>query len=229
MALVKHFIGEMSGKIGGAVFGHNRGGSFVRKWKKPTNPNSSGQQYIRTQMANLASRWNDDLVAAHRDSWTTYGKNVAMKNRLGETIYLTGQQHFVRSNAARGNYGLDFVDTAPSIFNLGELTFTSAAITVTDEITVNFDDTVDWCSEDGAGLLLRASAGMNPTINFSNKTLKKLGIVAGNSVTPATTPATMPAKFNYADGQRVFFEARLSRADGRLSAPIKLPITVAIP
>jgi len=218
MALIKHMIGEMSGKIGGAVFGHNRGGSFVRKWKKPTNPNSSYQQKVRTAVANLVDYWTETLDAVERALWETYAKNVATTNRLGETIYLTGQQQFVRANSPRVGRGLAVVDTAPTTFNLCELGPVSVTIVKTNEVTVAFDDTQDWCTEPGAALLMYQGRPQNPSINFFKGPFTTTGGPVGSAGDPPKTGLEQNMKYKMANGQKGFFRIRLTRADGRLSA-----------
>ena len=229
MALIKHLLGEMSGKIGGAVFGHNRGGSFVRKWKKPTNPNSNAQMLVRRGVANLVAVWGELLTEANRESWINYAKNVAMKNRLGETIFLTGQNHFVRSNAPRLQNGLARVDSAPTVFNLGDFAPTSMTCVAVDVLSLAFDDTAVWADEDGSAMLLQQSLGKNPSIGFFKGPFISVAAMEGDNAAPPTTPAAVTLISNVADTQKVFLRARISRVDGRLSSAQTIAAIVAIP
>ncbi len=114
MALVKFGGGVvgMAGSIAGNTFARNRSGSYVRAKTKPINPRSSAQSLARTTLATLTYRWSQILTAAQRTAWNLYASSVAMKNKLGETIFLSGFNHYIRSNAflmARGETVVDAV------------------------------------------------------------------------------------------------------------------------
>jgi len=147
MALFKPILGELSGKIAGNVFAHNRGGSYVRAWKVPTNPNTELQQSARAAMAALVVAWGETLTDQQRTDWDTYGANVAWENRLGETIYLTGQNHYIRSNVPRLQASLNARNNAPEIFNLGSFANISLEAWAEHTLEITFDDQADWCTE----------------------------------------------------------------------------------
>ena len=102
MALVKYGGGivQASGSIAGTTHARNRFGNYVRARTKPVNPNSASQGAVRTALSYLAMIWASLLTAAERTSWNTYAAAVAIKNRLGETVYGTGFNHFIGWNSA---------------------------------------------------------------------------------------------------------------------------------
>jgi len=120
MALVKFGGGitQMSGSVGGTTFARNRYGNYARAKTKPVNPNTAAQAAIRSALSELTVLWSQTLSAAQRTAWNLYGASVAMKNRLGETTYLTGFNHYIRSNVMRNRVGLGVVNDGPVIFEL---------------------------------------------------------------------------------------------------------------
>ena len=220
MALIRPMLGPMSGKLGANVFSHNRFGAYLRLGPNVTNPNTIYQQAVRTILADLVAAWADSLTAEQRASWETYATNVAMTNRIGMTIFCTGVNHYVRSNVPRLQIGATRIDDAPTIFNLGEAgIFNVFGLQVPTEVSVGFDVEQEWVDEDNSWLILQVSRPQNPTINFFNGPFRLSGWLEGDSVTPPTSPAIVATPFPFVQGQRVYVRARVSRADGRLSAP----------
>ena len=200
------------------TFSHNRGGQYIRGRAIPTNPNSVLQQAVRAYMASLTANWANVLTAAQRTGWDTYGENVGVLDRLGKTIYLTGINHFVRSNVPRLQAAATQINDAPVIFNLGSENPPSFAIdTASDEVDVSFVDTDLWVDEDDSHMLVYASIPNDPTINFYKGPYQFIGTIDGDSGTPPTTPAAIALPQAIVAGQRNFFQTRVSRADGRLT------------
>lgn len=99
MAIIRPIHGSMRGRIGGNVFSHNRGGDYVRLGTSPVNPNSARQQAARTILGDLAQAWETVLTAANRATWNTYAQNHPVENSLGQEIFLTGLNWYVKINA----------------------------------------------------------------------------------------------------------------------------------
>lgn len=225
MALFKSIRGEMSGTIGGEVYSRNRGGTYIRAWARPTNPNSPAQQAVRTNLADVVVMWMG-LTALQRASWETYGANVAMTNRLGDTVYLTGQQHFIRSATVFARMGEAVVPDGPTVFSLPEVgTVTvagTAGVAGVGTVDVIFDDTQDWCDEDGAFLVVSQSREMAPTINFFKGPYRYAGNLEGDSVTPPASPCQRASVFDLTADNKVAAFVRVVRADGRASNPVQV-------
>ena len=220
MALIKPIHGEMSGKIGGNVYAKNRGGQYVRQWRSNTNPNTQPQQSARTALSSLVTAWQTELTDAQRQGWDSYGKNVAMTNRLGDVIYLTGQNHYVRSNSPRIIAGVARVDDAPTAFNLGTLNPCEVELhTGPSGYAVIFDDTQDWVNDDGSVLIVQDAVEVSPTRNFFKGPFVFNSGIEGDSSTPPTSPAIYTPTHPMTEGNASFVRVRLSQADGRLSSP----------
>lgn len=215
-----------SGKIGGLVFSHNRGGRYIRALSIPTNPNTIFQQAVRTLMGSLSSIWVDILTQAQRDSWDTYALNVLLPNRIGELVNVGGLGMFQRSNVSRLQAletTLTEVDQAPTIFNLGEFTapvFAAPAVS-TQDVSMAFTAADAWVDETGAAMMVYVSRPKNPSINYFQGPYRYAGLVLGDGTTAPTSPATISLPFTVAAGHKVFFRTKVTRVDGRLSTDFR--------
>ena len=215
-------IASASGSLGGTTFSRNRGGPYMRTRAIPVNPGTSFQSTVRQILADLTSRWAESLTQAERDLWDTYALNVPMPNALGEPRNVGGIGMYVRSNVPRTQAGLDRVDAAPTIFNLGEFTAPSlASATAPTALSVTFQPEDNWAEEDGSAMLIYGSRGTNPGINFFKGPYRYADKIEGDAVTPPATPAAIVNPFPFVATQRVFVRAIITRADGRLSSSFR--------
>lgn len=225
MALVKYGAGiiQMSGSIAGNTYARNRYGNYVRAKTKPINPNTTKQQLVRAAIAFLTARWGQDLSAAQRTAWNLYADNVNMVNKLGETIQLSGFNHYIRSNAFRAAYSKTPVDNGPTDFSVPaqDPLFSITASEGAQQITVNFDDTLDWDNETGGFLVYYQGQPQNAQRNFFGGPWNLLSYTAGVDGAPVASPVVEAAVIPIAEGQRLWVYARILRADGRISQPFR--------
>lgn len=221
MALIKFGGGiiEARGSIAGNVFSRNRYGAYMRARTKPINPNSDRQSAIRTLISEVSQAWFADATQAQRDAWAVFAANVPATNKLGEVIYLSGFNQYMKSNIASLNAGLLAIQPAPTTFTLpGEdPSFVPTIDAGTELISVVFDDTRDWLDEDGGAMIVQMGLPQNDSIEFFNGPWRHAGAIEGDSVTPPTTPATIAVPYPVADDQKVWVRAKILRADGRVS------------
>jgi len=223
MALVKFGGGivQLTGSLGGDTFARNRSGNYVRARTKPINPNTAKQVLVRAVLADLTTRWAQTLTSTQRAAWNLYASSVAMKNRLGESIFLTGFNHYIRSNHWFGRMGRTFVDDGPTVFELPSMdpAMVVSASEATQQVTMTFDDTQAWCSEDDAMLVILQSQGQNPQRNFFAGPWTGRSAKVGASGVPITSPMDYASITVLSAGQRFWSQFRILRADGRLSQP----------
>ena len=222
MALIRFGGGvvQMSGSIAGTTFARNRFGNYSRARTKPVNPRTDRQTNIRAVMADLAEEWHDTLSAMQRTAWNDYAAAIAMTNRLGETIHITGFNHFIRSNSVRAycsNIGQ--VNAGPIIQALPDPDPTFTADPQPDQTCdFTYDDTMEWCDEDVAQLVIFCGQPQLASRNFFAGPWRYAVRVVGNNLTPPTSPlegVAMPFSVNV--GSNMWFYAAISRADGRLT------------
>jgi len=210
-------ITQASGSIGGTTYSHNAGGMYMRARSIPTNPGTAAQSTVRALMAQLVNIWSNVLVGSHRGSWDIYAANVPLLDAFGDPRYVSGLNHFIRSNLPRMQFGLDYVSVGPGIFNLGDYTLpTVTASEITQALSTGFNVSDDWVSEDGAALLEWSSRPMAPTINFFKGPYQAQNVILGDSGAPPTSPDAHSSPFNFVEGQQIRTKYNVSRADGRL-------------
>lgn len=211
-----------SGSVGGITLSHNAGGMYFRARAIPVNPGTPQQEAVRADVLDLSNRWVNSLTNAQRELWNVYAANVAMPGRLGDPIFLSGLNHYVRSNVPRLQ-GVDpRVNSGPTIFDVGGFTAPSFALDEpNEEVDITFDNTDEWANEDDASLLVYASRPQNPTINYFKGPYRFAGQIEGDVAVPPVSPAAIPLPFAVAPGQRVFFKVSVTRVDGRLSSSFR--------
>ena len=217
MKFKSQLVTQASGSLGGITFAHNKGGMYMRSRAIPTNPNSPEQAAVRGFLSELSTSWNGTLTQAQRDTWINYALNVPVIDRLGESIYISGLAHYLRSNVPRIQAALSIITDAPLGFTLP--TFANPTFTIdpaTDEVDVAFAGSQPWKSEVGGAMLVSVSRPQSPTINYFKGPYRFAGAILG-AVVPPTTPQTIALPFVVSTGQKLFFKVRTCRADGGLS------------
>lgn len=221
MALIKFGGGivDARGSVAGNVFSRNRYGAYLRARTKPTNPNTALQQAVRNRIQALTTYWSQSLSDAQRTAWSQYAAAIAWVNALGETQYLTGFNMFIRSNSVILQGGGTQVDAGPIVLSLPETdpTYAVAGDAANDEVDVTFDNGMDWANEDGGHMLIYVGQPVNQTRNFFAGPYRYAGVIDGDAVTAPTSPAAITSPWSLDAGNRVFVQARIARADGRVS------------
>lgn len=221
MALVKYGAGiiQISGAIAGDVHARNRFGNYIRPRTKPVNPHSPRQESIRAVLSYLAEYWHADLNPTQRGLWDTYAAAVSTKNRLSETIHLTGYNHFIRTNCASFTAGFSVFATAPSVLSLPEKDETlicSASNVGAQQLTFTYSN-VGWAvnGETKFRLMIYQGQPQLASRNYFNGPWRFL--YAADEGQGAAGTVTVSAAFAFAVGQKVWFQGRILTVSGRLS------------
>lgn len=222
MALAKYGGGiiQLSGSVAGNTYARNRFGNYVRARTVPVNPQSARQSAARARIAFLAEEWGDTLTAAERGAWDTYAAAISWLNRLGETVKLTGFNHFIRANSAKLQIGSAVIAAGPTTLLLPNADpIASFALSVATGLTITFDDTLDWADEDDGAMIIEIGQPQNPTRNFFGGPWRFDQFIAGSVATPPTTPDGPNAVTSWTliETQLAWVRARILRDDGRLS------------
>ncbi|KKM95346.1 hypothetical protein LCGC14_1189190 [marine sediment metagenome] len=221
MALVLYGggIADMRGSVGGNVHSRNRYGNYIRQKTKPVNPNSSAQQIIRNIMGSVVNRWSNVLSAAQRAAWETYAAAISFTNKLGQSVKLTGANHYIRTNVVRVQEGILVLDAAPTDLTLPatDALFAISVSSATQIITVSFDDSAAWASENSARMTIQQGIPQAQSRQFFNGPFRRIGALDGSASSPLTSPQTIAVDFAVAVDQRLWAKGRILRADGRLS------------
>jgi len=177
---------------------------------------------MRNIVRTLSTAWLDVLTADQRSAWNVYAANVSWKNKLGDTVFLTGLNHYVRGNAARLQAGMDVVNDGPIVYALPTLTLpVITLVPATDEISIAFTNTDDWAGEVGGALVCYASRPISPTRDFFVGPYRFMDVIEG-AVVPPASPDVQDAPYAFASGQKVACRFVALRADGRASTPFRI-------
>lgn len=208
---------QRSGRLGATIASHNRSGAYLRAGSIPVNPNTARQVAVRNAVRNLTIAWQTVLTQAQRDAWDVYGQNVTWLNKVGQSINLTGLNHYIRSNTVRGQNGIASVDDAPTIFNLAqaEPELAASASEATQDLTITGADPNGWIGEAGAWQFFSMGLPQNDGIKFFGGPYRQLTATPGAG--PPPFPVIIAAAFPFAEGNRIWVRSRIARADGRLS------------
>lgn len=212
---------QRSGSIGGTVWSRNSAGAYIRNRSVPVNPNTDRQVGVRNFVKALTIAWANVLTQVQRDAWDVYAANVDWLNRLGQSINLTGLNHYVRSNVPRLQCELARVDAGPVIFNLAaaELALVASGGEAAQQIGVDFDDGAAWATETGGFQIVAMGLPQNASIKFFGGPWRVCDCFKGQDAPNGepSSPTLIDAPWPIAEGQRIWVRTRIGRADGRLS------------
>lgn len=221
MALIKFGGGivKMSGSLAGNTYARNRSGDYVRSWKNPVNPRSERQEAIRSIVSFLAEYWHTVLTAVQRAAWEAYADAVLMQNKLGDSIKLTGFNHFIRTNSAILTMPETQIDTAPTVLSLPEkdATLACSAEGIAAQTFTFTCSTDGWAAngDEKLGILLYMGTPQLASRNFFAGPYRYMDYI--DATEGAAGTGTYDAPFPFAVGQKIFFKARLMTVGGRLS------------
>lgn len=230
MASVKFGAGiiQISGSIAGVTHARNRFGNYIRPRTKPVNPNSAFQYAIKQYMKYYTERWHDTLSSAQRGAWATYAAAVPVKNRLGETVYLTGFNWYLAVNIVRAQAQNSKCDNGPSTLTLIESDpgFAVAGSAGTQLLTLTLTLGLPWRDIAASIMCIYQGTPQVVTRNFFNGPWRFAGSIAGNAV----APHTMTAPFTLVQGQKVWVYGRIATGplDARISAPFYASCTIGV-
>ncbi len=192
---------------------------YLRGRGAPPNSNTPKQLAVRAALSALATQWATVATDTQRTDWATWASLTPRTNAIGNSFNMSGQQAFIGCNTPRTQAGLPEVfdgPTTPGLADSGVITVTAAAGTP-GTLSVAYDNTMDWANDDDGALLVYASKPQLATINFFKGPYYLADLVAGDSMTPPTSPATVTLADAGIAGMRVYFRIFCSNADGRWS------------
>ena len=233
---------QASGSIAGVTYARAKGGILYRRARAiPVNPQSPAQTQVRSALTSLVNSWITTLSTAQRTAWDTYGAEVLFTNKLGDPVPISGQNAYIGANVARMSADsklgstLGTITAAPTVFDRGDFT-TPAVVSyaVATGLNMTFETGDAWVTEDAAAMLIFQGRPRNPSRKFFKGPWRLVGLIAGDSTTPPTSPhligtATLMIEgFSINIGQRFSTRVVVVRADGRWSSPRKLNDVTAI-
>ncbi len=216
-------ITDARGSIAGNTISRNHYGPYMRARTTPINPQTARQTLIRNTVALLSAAWADTLTLAQRTAWSLYGSNVAMTDKLGATMFLTGYNHFIRSNLLQVISGAPIVAAGPVIFEIPakDPTFSIVVDEAGQKMNCTFDNGLAWATEAGAYMTFFQGKPQNAQRTYFSGPWRRTGLIWGVDPGGAVSPKEEAVQFAVAEGQHVWAYARITRADGRMSEPMR--------
>jgi hypothetical protein len=230
MALVVLPEGQQrSGKQGGVVWSHNKGGPYIRNRGIPTNPKTPAQEDARAALMYLTEMWQTALNNTQRNAWETFGNAIAWKNRLGQDIKLPGQAHFFRGNSILRLRGGAVKQDAPTVLLMPptDNTMAATASAATQLVSVYFNIDFSWRSENGALLQIQQARPLGPSCKSPRGGFQFADVFWGNAGAPPASPKTFASIYTLSVGQACWLQLRIVRADSRASETKQVRFLVA--
>lgn len=198
MAKIKLNAGsQISGTIGGNVYASNKGGQYVKAWRKPVQPRTSYQTGMKLQMSFLSQYWRT-LQPLKKVMWSEATDNYPTVNRLGESKKLSGAQLFNQLNANLiqagvppvGTIGLDVPLIPVPIVSI-DTGFTATMSKTASTAVITYGADIDVNTE----VLIFASAPMSKGKAIKSANMRFIGILPNSTVSPFSYWSMYIAKF----------------------------------
>lgn len=218
MALIKLgvAVAAISGSLAGTTFARNRGGAYMRNRTTPLNPNSPRQNFVRTTFAGLSNAWSTELSQVQRDEWNQYAAQVPVQNRLGEQIFLTGINMYVRANSLLLDTGGIRRDDGPLEFTQGPSIIPNLVVTAVTDIIDITDLGLFTPGSPDIGFLLSQGTTQQAGVSFFNGPFRKIDGITVTAALPVFPVLAIAAAFPFNVGQAVFLRTRAVSIDGRV-------------
>lgn len=202
MARVVGFINAvLSGKLGGTVYANNKGGSYVRQYVKPTNPDTVAQISARGSFTSAVSAWHA-LSDTEKGQWNSYALNHFAAKNGGTGATYSGfnaftSLHNAAINANRMSRAVDWTAGA-SALTITQTLFAPSATPPVNDMSNS----------------LQTSGGVTVPLTFSSATFDtdSTGSITFTFLTPqAAAPVFQDAIGNVPVGYNVYISNPLSQ------------------
>lgn len=155
-------ISEIRGTVAASTYSRNKGKAVMRNRVTPINRRSTNQTQRRQQLASYSSQWRG-LTEAQRAGWNSAAQNFPQSDNLGQTIFLSGEQLYVRFNLNLQLIGGTPIDDAPAPSSFAVLAIGAIVLEDDDTMTIAFTPTP---VPTGFELVIRATAPVSAGRSF---------------------------------------------------------------
>ena len=217
-----------SGKLGGIVASHNRGGTYFRHHSIPVQPRTPAQTLVRNQLQGFSSAFKA-LSPAQIAGWNALALTVTLKSKLGTTYNPTGQQLFVSCNKHLAAISVTtLLANAPTIPSIPGFTSFTLAVTSAYGYVTAITSTVEPALSSSFGIEQRASSALSPARTFVGKSQFR-SLAGYNPATSMTTDFLTPLTNRFGvlpAAATVAYELRyIDPVSGFAGAPIRATCT----
>lgn len=218
-------VGQISGRVGGNVFSHNRGGQYIRNGSVPVNTQSSYRAGVRAAVGAVSHAWQA-LTDAQRKAWNEAAGVVSVVNRLGRSISLNGQQYHNRINIRLAAIGSAQISLPP----LDAPPVNLAGVTLTADIGAG-SFALAWTSgaiPAGCKAVLRGCVVPSNSVTFISNLLRGFTLFAPAATSPQDIQTALELRFGTVQvGQVVWVEYHIiDTTTGLISNIARISATV---
>lgn len=208
-------VTDGSGKLGGHVASKNRGGSYLRTNKVPSNPQTSFQQSGRAVFTELTQGWSG-LTTEQRSTWNNATSLFQRTDQFGDVKTLSGKGLYISLNKELVLMGDSKLSEAPE----------PASIEVPTGLDVSIDTGTDLLEVDPGNinqtdrLVLKSTGVISAGTSFIKNKLRV--IETGPDVTdPANSYTSYVSRFGTpVTGQWIGFSVYTINASGQRSPEV---------
>jgi hypothetical protein len=177
-------------------------------------------------MTTAATSWRDTLTDDQRAAWDLYGENTDWQNRIGQTVNLTGQAHYIRQYVASMLYDRAPASEGPTSFGLPDPPelWTPSISVGADQLSIAFTASMD---TDDLDWLFFMGMPKPASHNFFNGPWRFAGAIEGDQASAPESPQTFDLPWPVGEDQRVWVYGRALDPEGRLSAKFRKILAVA--
>jgi len=227
MALIRPggLVGQISGRLGGDVYSHNRYGQYVRAGSNPVTSTTSYALAAKARMTSVTQGWQS-RTAAQKLAWNAWATTNPTINRLGESIHLTGHAAYVGINTRLLSCGVVQITTPPIEAAPAPLATLSLAADIGPGVFEFAYTTTPLAAADY--LWINACVLDSTGINYVENYLRLVGVSAAAQASPFDPQTLIEARFGAVAVDQIIV-ATVSVFDsltGQLSAPLRCQATV---
>lgn len=219
-------VGQISGRVAGSVFSHNKSGPYIRNGTFPTQPVTAYKSIAKERLTVVSEGW-DALTEPQRIAWRAYAAVTPMINRLGKAVHMGGNAMFVAVNTRVVTTGpltnfYNYLLENPPGTDAKPLRFTTSSMSYdigAGDVALTFDPPAIAATE---RIFVEAAVTTNAGITFV-KNLFKLCVVSAQAATsPLSLESGIEARFGaLVTGQRLWIRAFINDRGIGLSGPVE--------
>lgn len=212
---MKYLGAPQSGSQANTTASHNRAGQYYRNRRTPTQPVGTGRRGIVRANFSAASGFYGTLTPAQQAAWTAYAAMYPVRDALGQSIVLTGQQMCLAIQANLLNCG-SAMNPVPPLSQVVPV-LSSVAVTATHAGLVGVGLANTGVPADS--ILIAFSAPQSPGTSFC-KTFNQVDVQSCTALFPAAEGPAYVTQFGLpAAGNRVFYRLTPVNQYGVAGAP----------
>lgn len=179
-------------KIGGHVLSKNRGGAYMRTKVTPSNPRTSFQSFVRSNLTTLSQGWRG-LTAIEIAAWNAAVSNFTNTDIFGDIKTPSGLNLYVKLNANLLEVGTAALALPPLPGSVvGPVTIGATATAGTPTLSVTWTGGAVPAS---TAWIIQATKQVSPGKSFIKNLFRDIHVLPAAAATPYNLLANYNARF----------------------------------